>query len=117
MPDTVSSEETQARFRLRINTTTKIPVTEKRNGRTYIGLSSNAHLKVVSPHLKCFCTVDVSVAVSDNSNTGAAGQLMGFARTISISSQSVSAWGLRSRNYPYLLSGRHWFYILDSVRK
>jgi hypothetical protein len=54
-PDTVSSEETKARFRLRINnTTTKIPVTEKRNERTYIGLSSNTHPKVVSLRLKCF---------------------------------------------------------------
>ena len=89
--DTTGSEETKARFRLCINpTTSQIPVTEKEmEGHTYIRLSPNTHLKVVAPPLKCFCTFDVPVAVT-NSNTGAADQAMGFARTISISSQSVS---------------------------
>ena len=88
----------------------------KRNGRTYIWLSSNTHLRVVSPRLKCFCTDGVPVAVS-NSNIGAACQRMGFASVISISPHSVSVCGLRSQNYPYLLSVRHWHCILNRVRK
>ena len=116
--NTTSSEETKARFRLHINTTTsQIPVTEKETeGQTYISLSSNTHLKVVSPRSKCFCTFDVPAAVS-NSNTGVAFQATGFARTISISSQSVSP-SVRSQiaKLLYLLSGWHyWFCILNTL--
>lgn len=113
--DTTSSEETKARFRLHIDATTcLIPVTEKDiEGHAYIGLSSNTHLKVVSPRLKCFCTFNVPVIVF-NSNTGVAFQAMGFARTTSISLQSVSpSLTVRSPSQTaklYLLSGWQWFY-------
>ena len=67
-----------------------------------MSLSSNTHLRVVSPRLKCFCTRDDPVAVS-NSNTGATAKPMDLASTMSISSHtSVSTCDLRSRDYLYV---------------
>ena len=115
MRDTTSSEETTVSFRMCTNTTTSQILAAVKETEGHTSVYPPTPILGWFPWVwNAFALVPVAVS---NSDTGATTQQMGFASAMLISSHSVSAWSLWSRNYPYLLSEPRWFCILNPVRK